>query len=290
MLDACRNNPFVSSMKVKTANRSISRGLSKVEPSVGSLVSFSAKEGTTAADGTGKHSPYTKALLANLDKPGVEVNRLFRIVRDEVLASTDGEQEPYTYGSTSSSEIFLREPVKEPPQSVIPVTPAIAPADVILGDFQLAKEYGTQEAWEAFLAKHGEVRNNFYVDLARVALQKLQPVEKELVDEAPLPPAATEKSVSQQPATPQKSKSVQSKQKKATKSVTPETKTKKAAVKQPSVPSEGITKKNTLSKKKSRPSAGTVANTGSNRGGRKMKTEYGTIVCGERRIGCRYID
>ena len=151
MLDACRNNPFISSMKVKTANRSISRGLSKVEPSVGSLVSFSAKEGTTAADGTGKHSPYTKALLANLDKPGVEINRLFRIVRDEVLASTGGEQEPYTYGSTSSAEIFLKEPIKEPPISAVPAQPAVPLVDDVLTDFQLAKDLNTVEGWQLFL-------------------------------------------------------------------------------------------------------------------------------------------
>ena len=130
MLDACRNNPFISSMKVTTANRSISRGLSKVEPSVGTLVSFAAKEGTTAADGAGKHSPYTTALLQNLDKPGLEVNKLFRLVRDDVLAATGGDQEPYTYGSTSGADVFLKEPIKEPSEEciIVPV-PAISTAD-----------------------------------------------------------------------------------------------------------------------------------------------------------------
>lgn len=175
MLDACRNNPFISSMKIKTANRAISRGLSRVEPNVGSLVSFSAKEGTTAADGSGGHSPYTTALLANLDKPGIEINRLFRIVRDEVLAATDGEQEPYTYGSTSSVEIFLKDPVKEPPVSPVPAQPPVPVADQIMADFQLAKDVGTKEAWEAFLDRHGKVKDNFYVNLAVAALQKLQP-------------------------------------------------------------------------------------------------------------------
>ena len=108
LLDACRNNPFSASMKVTTASRSIGRGLSRVEPQVGTLVSFAAKEGTTAADGKARNSPYTAALLAHVEQPGVEVNKLFRLVRDRVLAATGGEQEPYTYGSTPAADIYLK--------------------------------------------------------------------------------------------------------------------------------------------------------------------------------------
>jgi Caspase domain len=192
MLDACRNNPFISSMKVKTANRSISRGLSKVEPSVGSLVSFSAKEGTTAADGTDKHSPYTKALLANLDKPGLEINRLFRIVRDDVLTYTSGEQEPYTYGSTSSAEIFLKEPIKEPPASPVPAQPALPQVDAVFTDFQIAREVGTKEAWDAFLRKHGNSGEHFYISVAHSALRKFE----DSVTSKPEEPQASSKEVS----------------------------------------------------------------------------------------------
>ena len=83
ILDACRNNPFVSRM-VRTggASRSIGRGLSPIEPEGNVLVAYAAKHGTTADDGTGKHSPFTEALLAHIEEPGLEINFLFRKVRD----------------------------------------------------------------------------------------------------------------------------------------------------------------------------------------------------------------
>ena len=38
--------------------------------------------------------------------PGIEINKLFRLVRDDVLDSTEGQQEPFTYGSLPGREDF----------------------------------------------------------------------------------------------------------------------------------------------------------------------------------------
>jgi hypothetical protein len=38
--------------------------------------------------------------------PGVEINNLFRLVRDDVREATAGRQEPYTYGSLPAREDF----------------------------------------------------------------------------------------------------------------------------------------------------------------------------------------
>jgi uncharacterized caspase-like protein len=52
ILDACRVNPFVQSMK--RSSRAIGRGLAKVEPTTpDTLVAFAAKVGSTASDGAG---------------------------------------------------------------------------------------------------------------------------------------------------------------------------------------------------------------------------------------------
>ena len=40
---------------------------------------------------------------------------LFRNVRDEVIAATDSEQQPFTYGSLSKEAIYLIPPPAEPP-------------------------------------------------------------------------------------------------------------------------------------------------------------------------------
>ncbi len=119
ILDACRDNPFAVAMQRSGATRSIGRGLGRVEPSGETLVAYAAKEGTVAADGEGRNSPYTSALLKHLEEPGLEVGLMFRKVRDAVLATTGGRQEPFVYGSLSSEGAYLTarpepEPTPEP--------------------------------------------------------------------------------------------------------------------------------------------------------------------------------
>ncbi len=122
VLDACRDNPFAVAMQRSGATRSIGRGLASVEPSGETLVAYAAKEGTVAADGEGRNSPYTTALLAHLEEPGLEVGLMFRKVRDAVLAKTGGHQEPFWYGSLSSEGAYLAalpEPEPEEPTPIV---------------------------------------------------------------------------------------------------------------------------------------------------------------------------
>ena len=102
VLDACRNNPLARSMQRTGASRSVSRGsFGNLDESLlgnETLVAYAAAAGTTAADGTGRNSPYTSALLAYLEEP-VELLTLFRQVRAQVLATTNGEQRPHEYQS-----------------------------------------------------------------------------------------------------------------------------------------------------------------------------------------------
>ncbi|WP_298260388.1 caspase family protein [uncultured Litoreibacter sp.] len=107
IVDACRNNPFATSMKRRDTSRSISRGLSAIEPAKNTLVAYAAKEGTTAADGIGRNSPYASALIEALEQPDLEVGLMMRRVRDGVLKATAGKQEPFVYGSLSADPIYL---------------------------------------------------------------------------------------------------------------------------------------------------------------------------------------
>lgn len=106
ILDACRNNPFLDQMKRTIASRAITRGLAPVEPDAGSLIVYSAKGGETALDGDGQDSPFATALLNRIRMPNLEIRRLFDLVRDDVMASTNNQQQPFTYGSLSGSEDF----------------------------------------------------------------------------------------------------------------------------------------------------------------------------------------
>ncbi|WP_448954506.1 caspase family protein [Labrys neptuniae] len=107
ILDACRNNPFEGAMAKKTATRSVTRGLSRVEPDGASLVVYAAKAGQVALDGDGGNSPFVTALDTNLRKPNVEIGKLFRLVRDDVMKATDRQQEPFTYGSLPGEDLFF---------------------------------------------------------------------------------------------------------------------------------------------------------------------------------------
>ena len=115
ILDACRDNPFAQQMQRSGAQRSIGRGLARVEPSGKTLVAYAAKGGTTADDGDGEHSPFAEALLNNIETPGLEVDlALPRQVHDEVLQETGDRQEPYLYGSLGATPIYLVPPGETP--------------------------------------------------------------------------------------------------------------------------------------------------------------------------------
>jgi uncharacterized caspase-like protein len=120
VLDACRDNPFsprqteaptsaaaTPTAGAKITSRSIGRGLAEVKTAGGTLVVFAAKNGQVALDGDGDNSPFAVAVLQRIATPGVEINKLFRLVRDDVMEATAGRQEPYTYGSLPGKEDFF---------------------------------------------------------------------------------------------------------------------------------------------------------------------------------------
>jgi tetratricopeptide (TPR) repeat protein len=123
LLDACRDNPFAPQMRRTAApdavvearstaggavgTRSIGRGLGEMKVSGATLVVYAAKHGQVALDGDGGNSPFAVAVVQRLATPGVEINKLFRLVRDDVMEATAGRQEPYTYGSLPGHEDFF---------------------------------------------------------------------------------------------------------------------------------------------------------------------------------------
>lgn len=100
ILDACRDNPFGKSF------RSASRGLAIVTnaPS-GTLISYSTGAGQVANDGEGKNSPYTRALLENISKPGLTINKVFMNVRSRVKRETG--QVPWELSSLEGDFYFI---------------------------------------------------------------------------------------------------------------------------------------------------------------------------------------
>jgi len=109
ILDACRDNPFGNTF------RSSSRGLSIVTHApTGTFISYSTGAGQVARDGEGRNSPYTKALLENITKPGLTINKVFMNVRSRVLKSTG--QVPWELSSLVGDFYFV--PLKASAASV----------------------------------------------------------------------------------------------------------------------------------------------------------------------------
>jgi uncharacterized caspase-like protein len=203
IVDACRNNPFSASMTRQLGTRSVGRGLSAVEPSGNVLVAYSAKEGTVALDGTGENSPYAQALVDALSTPNLEIGQLFRQVRDSVLTATNGQQEPFTYGSLSSQSFFLNAvapatpPAPAPLQVSAPAPTEPAPGTdmVELALWGLVKNTDTLDGYQEYLRQYPQGRFAFFARQRIAEIEKGVPStggQTELAAKPPLaqPPAA----------------------------------------------------------------------------------------------------
>ena len=164
ILDACRDNPFVS------AGRSIGspRGLDRMYAESGQFVLFSAGPGELALDrlsdsDTSETSVFTRVLLKYLETPGQTLQDLAKATQGEVrrLAATAGhEQFPDYFDRTEGKPVLSEDEIE-------PETGAIAT------DYQAAAAVGTVEAWDLFLRAHAHEAGNFYVELAKAARDKL---------------------------------------------------------------------------------------------------------------------
>ena len=78
------------------------------EPEGGMLIAYAAKAGQFALDGSGQNSPFVTSLAKRILEPGLEINMVFRAVRDDVLAATAKQQEPFVYGSLPNEAFYFR--------------------------------------------------------------------------------------------------------------------------------------------------------------------------------------
>src|ERR1700709_893059 len=96
--DACRDNPFAARIRSAKATRSVSvaSGLAEMKSGEGTLIAFATGPGQTALDGeVGTNSPFTRALMANIATPGVEIQQAMTKVRAQVNEETNKGQLPW---------------------------------------------------------------------------------------------------------------------------------------------------------------------------------------------------
>jgi|GEM_PF-1849534 len=94
VLDACRDNPFGNDKSISANNG----GLARVDPPTSTVIFYATRPGGTASDGDDKNGLFTKSLLAELKKPEVTLEVIFRRVSKAVYDFSKGDQEPWIEG------------------------------------------------------------------------------------------------------------------------------------------------------------------------------------------------
>ena len=160
-LDACRDNPFTAKIKSNSATRSVSvqSGLAEMKSGEGTLIAFATGPGQTALDGQeGTNSPFTRALIAHITSPGVEIQQAMTEVRAQVNEETNKGQLPWGHTNLIGS-VYLN-PVSAPVAGAAPAPSARAAAstsaatDVELEFWRSVKESNKPEELNAYLTSY----------------------------------------------------------------------------------------------------------------------------------------
>ena len=174
-LDACRDNPFAAKIRSAKATRSVSvqSGLAEMKSGEGTLIAFATGPGQTALDGeAGTNSPFTRALVANVAAPGVEIQQAMTKVRAQVNEETGKNQLPW--GHTNLIGTVYLNPAGAPAAADATNTPA-APAgptsEVELEFWRSIKDSNKVEELNAYLQSYP---NGQFKSLALSRIASLQ--------------------------------------------------------------------------------------------------------------------
>ncbi|WP_102107695.1 caspase family protein [Oceaniglobus roseus] len=159
ILDACRDNPFVSIRSLDDP------GLAEMRAPTGTFLAYSTAPGEVALDGVDGNSPFTAALAERIPEPGVPIEQLFKSVRNAVLQATNGAQTPWDTSSLTRNFTFVAAPA--PSAAAQPRVPADAEREM----FAKAQAEGTIEGYSAYL---GSYPTGIYAEIASLELAILR--------------------------------------------------------------------------------------------------------------------
>jgi uncharacterized caspase-like protein len=117
--DSSRDNPFVAKIRPNSSVRTVtvSTGLAEMRSDEGTLVEYATGPGQTAPDGSpGGPRVFTRALLANIAAPGVEIQQAMTLVRAQMYQDTNGKQMPFGHTNLIGS-VYLN------PAPIVPTAP-----------------------------------------------------------------------------------------------------------------------------------------------------------------------
>jgi hypothetical protein len=175
-LDACRDNPFADKIRNAKATRSVAvhSGLAEMKSGEGTLIAFATGPGQTALDGeVGTNSPFTRALVANIAAPGVEIQQAMTKVRAQVNEETNKNQLPW--GHTNLIGTVYLNPMGVPPAGSTDVQNAPAPtgpvSEVEMEFWRSVKDSNKPDELNAYLTSYP---NGRFKTLALTRIAALQ--------------------------------------------------------------------------------------------------------------------
>jgi len=161
-LDACRDNPFAARIRsASTRSVNVQAGLAEMKSGEGTLIAFATGPGQTALDGdTGRNSPFTRALIAHVTQPGVEIQQAMTEVRAQVSAETKKAQLPWGHTNLIGS-VYLN-PAAVPPTNATAAPTGPAPmvasrsggTDVELEFWRSVRDSNKPEEFKAYLSSY----------------------------------------------------------------------------------------------------------------------------------------
>jgi uncharacterized caspase-like protein len=172
-LDACRDNPAI----YKNLARSRGSGPLGLAPAASSrfeqrmggglFIAYATDAGAVAEDGKGEHSPFTEAILRNIEKP-ISIDDMFSLVTKEVRLVTKNLQRPYKYASLEN--IFCLAPscgsaaTSESRSTSTITSPTDQAQQSEVDELEVAKSTNKIAALQNFLTKYPDVPNRKEVE------------------------------------------------------------------------------------------------------------------------------
>ena len=116
-LDACRDNPLAEVLAKTAGVKGASSGLAEIpieNGGAGTLVAFAASPNRLAYDGSGDHSPFTKALLQHIGESNISITEAVNKVTSDVFKATNGKQRPWINVSLTTEVVLHKVDLNAP--------------------------------------------------------------------------------------------------------------------------------------------------------------------------------
>jgi peptidoglycan hydrolase-like protein with peptidoglycan-binding domain len=144
-------------------------GLAEMKSGEGTLIAFATGPGQTALDGeAGTNSPFTRALMANIAAPGMEIQQAMTKVRAQVNEETGRNQLPWGHTNLTGT-VYLNQAAAPSVSQEVSTAQAAGPAsEVELEFWRSIKDSNKIEEFNAYLVNYpnGTFKS---IALARIA-------------------------------------------------------------------------------------------------------------------------